>query len=189
MRHMSFTFSKGFTLIELMVTVAVLAIILSVAVPSMTTQIRNNRSLTFGEEFATALNYARSEAVKRGRPVSLCASNDAGDGCGNDWTNGWLAFVDSDPGGETGSNPTIADANTDILRYWSLEGDGLVLDVVRGGVASGFVRYVGMGTLARVDNVANPITALAQYENCVGEAARQVSVGLSGSVHLSRTDC
>ena len=78
---------RGFTLIELMVTLTVLAIVLGIAVPSFQKQIINNKSLTFSEEFAAALNYARSQAVKTTKRVSICASSD-GATCTGSWSEG-----------------------------------------------------------------------------------------------------
>ena len=84
---------RGFTIIELMITVAIAAIVLAVAIPSFQAQIRNNQSIALGEDFASAINFARSEAVKRATRVSLCAS-DNGISCGGAWTDGFIAFVD-----------------------------------------------------------------------------------------------
>jgi len=85
----------GFTLIELMVTMAMAAILLTVGVPSFQSMIRNNRAATHMNEMISALNLARSEAAKRGGRVSLCPSTDQAT-CtgGTNWNNGWIVFVD-----------------------------------------------------------------------------------------------
>ena len=56
---------RGFTLLELMVTVTVLGVLLGLAVPSFTAAMRNNRIVSQNNEFIGALNYARSEAIRR----------------------------------------------------------------------------------------------------------------------------
>ena len=160
---------KGFTLIELMVTLAVLAIVLTIAIPSFTSQVRDNRSLTFGDEFVTALNFARSEAVKRGRNVSLCAANETQTGCGNDWSNGWLVAVDS--AAENDNSVDIDDVNTDILRVWDAFGDEMELTVTRNNAVS-FVRFTRQGGLPR--NSVNPVLATAKHESCTGDSARSI---------------
>ena len=65
-------YQKAFTLVELMVTLAIATIIAMMVTP-FSDIIRKNRNLTLVQEFATALNLARSEAIKRGRTVTRCA--------------------------------------------------------------------------------------------------------------------
>jgi len=92
--------SRGFTLIELMVTMSVLAILLGVAMPAMQSFAIRNRLVAVNNDLMTALNYARSEASKRGTPVSICKSSSPWTSCGGSWSTGWLVFVD---GGTIGS--------------------------------------------------------------------------------------
>lgn len=65
---------RGLTLIELMITIAVLAVGLSLATPSFTLQISNYRVRAAAESMLNGLNYARTEAVRRNRPVSFTLS-------------------------------------------------------------------------------------------------------------------
>jgi len=78
---------RGFTLVELMATIIIGAILVSIAVPSFTNLIRRNQITTYANEFGTAVNLARSEAVKRGTSVSITSAN------GTDWTQGWTVNV------------------------------------------------------------------------------------------------
>lgn len=66
--------SRGLTLIELMITIAVLVVGLSLATPSFTLQISNYRVRAAAESMLNGLNYARTEAVRRNRPVSFTLS-------------------------------------------------------------------------------------------------------------------
>jgi len=102
---------RGFTLIELMVTLAVAAILLTVGVPAFQEMLRNNRAATHANEFLTALNFTRSEAIKRGRNISLCPSSNQTACGGANWAVGWIAFVDAD-------NDGVVDAGEELLRAW-----------------------------------------------------------------------
>lgn len=100
---------RGFTLIELMVTLGVSALVLSLGVPSFQGLVRDNRMTTQYNQFVTVLNIARSEAIKRGVNVTVCKRNDAGTDCNNstNWENGWIAFTDPDNDGSVDTNETV----------------------------------------------------------------------------------
>lgn len=116
---------NGFTLIELIITLAVASILLAMAVPSFQETVKSNRMAANVNEFIGALNLARSEAIKRGAPVSVCWSGD-GANCGAggaNWTNGWIVFFDSDGDG------VVDNANQDtVLRVYPELGNNLTLD-------------------------------------------------------------
>lgn len=65
--------AAGFTLIELMVVIAILAIVLSIGVPSFTNMVKNNRLTSAANDMVAMLQFARSEAVRRGRNVQVSA--------------------------------------------------------------------------------------------------------------------
>ncbi len=96
----------GFTLVELMVTLAVASILVGIATPSFQTMISNSRLTGATNELIGALSFARSEAVKRGIQVTILRkdSNSAV------WESGWDIFVDAD-----GDNTFIPDVATQCL--------------------------------------------------------------------------
>lgn len=116
---------RGFTLLELMIAVAVAAILVTVAAPGMSDLIRRQQASSGINELVYSMRLARSEAVTRKRSVGVCVGD--GDQCldSNDWHRGWLVFVDIDDDGDCGS---IVDG--------SCSDGGRVLH--RGGVAGGF---------------------------------------------------
>jgi type IV fimbrial biogenesis protein FimT len=86
--------TRGVTLIELMVAVALAAILLTVVLPSYKTVIENNSLSTNLNMLVSSLNFARSEGVKRGKRVSLCKSDDGNDCGGAGYETGWIVFVE-----------------------------------------------------------------------------------------------
>jgi type IV fimbrial biogenesis protein FimT len=105
---------NGVTLIELMTALAVAAILMSIAIPSFRQSIINNRLASITNEFISGINYARSEAIKLGRSVTLCKSSN-GSSCSTDntefWDEGWIAFADLNADG-------VVDTGETILRTW-----------------------------------------------------------------------
>jgi type IV fimbrial biogenesis protein FimT len=99
--------SRGFTLIEAMVTIVLLAVFVSTAVPSYQWLLTRNRVVSEINSFVATLQLARTEAIKRGQTVRVCTSS-SGTGCSTsaDWDDGWLVFVDTDDDGDFDSNET-----------------------------------------------------------------------------------
>jgi type IV fimbrial biogenesis protein FimT len=92
----------GFTLIELMVTIALIAILMAVAVPSFVTYQRNSELTSFTNTLLAGINAARGEAIKRGRNAMVIPID-------ADWNKGWVVFVDVNRSGdyEAASDITI----------------------------------------------------------------------------------
>lgn len=163
------TQSAGFTLIELMVTVAVVAILLGLAVPNLGTAIQNNRATTQANALLAALNLARSEAVKRGTLVSVCPlekdANPPDCADDDDWPNGWFVYLE-------GTNPK------ELLRVWPAPA----------GVAKfegpSKVTYTGSGTITGT-------TASFQHEmtNCTSDQARTIEVSATGHATVAKSTC
>ena len=87
----------GFTLIELIITLTIAAILLTVAVPGMSRFINNNRLSTVANDFIGDLSLARSEALKRGSQAGMCKGSASGcAGAGTPWADGWIVFADVD---------------------------------------------------------------------------------------------
>ena len=96
--------SLGFTLVELMVTVAIVGILAAIGAPSFKDMLNQTRASSLANELAASLNLARSEAIKRGTRVSVCKSANITDSspiCSTtaNWQDGWLVFVDKSTSG------------------------------------------------------------------------------------------
>jgi type IV fimbrial biogenesis protein FimT len=102
--------ARGFTLIEMLMTIAIAAILLTIGIPSFRYVTNANRIAGELNGLLGDLQFARAEAIKEGRTVTVCVSND-GANCANSttWQSGWIVF--SDP-----TNVGVVDAGETILR-------------------------------------------------------------------------
>jgi type IV fimbrial biogenesis protein FimT len=134
---------KGFTLIELLATIAVATILLSIATPSFIETSRRNRLTTYANDLIATVNLARSEAIRRGAPVTICHSNDAKT-CSGGWSNGWIVFADLNGDGAIDSDTDpILRTHEALSASYALGTDDSFKDVVTFG-ADGAATDVGV---------------------------------------------
>lgn len=110
---------KGFTIIELIVTMSVFAILVALAAPSFTSVINSNRLTGNANELLTTLQSARMEAVRRNARVVICRNDapDAGNACNTAagaWL-GWMTFVDDGAGNPLNARNGAFDAGETVL--------------------------------------------------------------------------
>lgn len=172
----------GFTLMELVITVAVAAIVLMIGVPSFRETINNNRLTSGANEFVTALNLARSEAIKRSVRVMVCKSAD-GASCtaGGGYEQGWIVFVDSN------ANATV-DAGEPVIRAYGALSAGLTL--IGGTDVANFISYSPAGVPLRIDGT--PLSAtpaeitLTLRKSGYTTSARQLVLSVGGRVRVQK---
>ena len=107
--------SAGFNLIELLVVVTIVAILLGIGIPSFRYVTNSNRVATEVNGLLGDLQFARSEAIKEGATVSVCAASNptattAACAASNSWQTGWVVFVD------VNSSGNIDDPGDTVLR-------------------------------------------------------------------------
>ncbi|CAA6822729.1 MAG: Unknown protein [uncultured Thiotrichaceae bacterium] len=105
---------SGFSLIELLVTLSIVSLLMTIAVPSFQDLIERNRVQALMDEFTSSLYMVRGESAKRGYQVTLCASNTAKTDCdtsATDFASGWIIFVDYDGNGQLGAPGLLFDVN------------------------------------------------------------------------------
>lgn len=139
----------GYSLIELLVTLVVLAILFTVGAPKIAVFFKGNHMVVNANDLLSGLHIARSESIKRNSRVSICKSANAGDavptcvaaGGVNGWENGWIVFVEGNTGnigeyttadgailkvntGAQGAQVTITASNANIGNYVSFSSRG-----------------------------------------------------------------
>ena len=178
---------NGFTFIELLITMSVMAIVVAVALPNFSEQIKDSRSEALGEEFSSALNYARMEAVKRSSRVSVCASSNGAD-CSDDWTDGWIVFLDYANADNVAPVTELSGASF-IIKRWGKAATSSEISVKSNGTDVNFVRFTSLGALARLNNPPTTVVIKARIQGCSGNKARQLTVGISGVVNVANIAC
>lgn len=163
---------SGFTLIELMVTLAVLAILLTVAAPSFRETIQNNRITAQANELVTALNLGRNEAVKRGQTVTVCASS-TGNSCVGSWTGGWLVMTDA-------NGDAVVNGTDSVLRVW----EGLT-GSTSAAASTNTLSYNRLGALIS----GGIVTLNLSIPNCTGMQRRNITVSNTGRISVVRNAC
>lgn len=157
-----------------MMAVAVLATLLGLGVPAYNDTIRNNQIAAASTDLVTALSLARSEALKRGLRVSVCAATNA-DACaaGNDWSNGWIVFVDN-----FGASGVMNDGDVP-LHSWAAPARGVAV-VSEQDTAVSFTKR------ARAEG-AQQFTVTKK--GCSGNQQRHIDVSAVGRIGLTRQEC
>jgi type IV fimbrial biogenesis protein FimT len=153
-------------MIEMLVAMAVAAILLSVGVPSFRTILQNVRSAGVASDLTSAMNLARAEAVKRASPVQMCPSND-GAACGGAWTDGWIVR-------------SVVDGA--VLRAWDAPPPGAVIAQTPNANTA-----IGFGVLGQV--TTNDTQIVASVAGCTGARARTLALAPSGRVSVRRVNC
>lgn len=175
---------RGMTLIELMVTLAILVIVLAIAIPSLTTFVKNTRLDTATTDIQSALSLARSEAVTRREAVSVCISKD-GSTCeeGTAWKDGLLVFTNGAVG-DTAGQPSN---NDQLLKYIQISDPALTITPVKlpgttspfGGVS--YIRFTPSG-------MAQAPGALQLCDDRSGPTGRRIALTQVGRTETTRSD-
>ncbi len=120
--------SRGVTLIELLVTIAILVILMAVAVPSFQSMMASSKLRTATSDLATTLAQARSNAIRRGKRVTVCKSAN-GTQCTTtgDWGQGWIMFNDDDHSGTSANVDTVGSVTETITSITPAQTGSIVI--------------------------------------------------------------
>lgn len=172
---------RGFSLIEVMVAVALVAVLLSIAIPAFSSMLARNQLVAATNGARGALLAARQAAVMQGRPVSICAGT-PDSGCTGDWAGGeWVVFADANHDGEI-------DAGERVVRHGRVPalGDTVRLDA-NGPLRTALV-YVPLGHAERVSGAFGAGRLRVCAEADLAPNARELVISASGRVRLQSVD-
>ncbi len=133
---------QGFTLIELVGTLALVVVVLGLGAPSMYNMVRDSALAATSNEVVADFQFARSEAIKRNMSVAVCAANATSSGCisGTDWSGGWIVF------GESVSINGAVDSGETIFRtHTGAKGDKMKITVIAATNFSNVLVFRGNG--------------------------------------------
>jgi len=170
--------TAGFTLLELMIVLAIGALIMTMAVPSFRDSINNQRLVTATNELVMSLTLAKSEAIKRVVYVTVCKSNDGASctGGGTSWNDGWIVFANTG----TTSLGTF-DVGDELIRVYSALPDSLEITAI--GNVDAFVSFRPSGTLGT--NAANQLGTFTTCDYRGADSATAIVMQPSGRWQVS----
>ena len=185
----------GLTLVELVVTLTVVAILASVAAPSLSSMLSGNRLTAINNQLVSTLNYMRGESVKRVYNVVMCVRNSDGSGCtassGDNYENGWIVFVDCN----ANSTPDTASNQCDSNGDGTVDAPELILADTKPNLASDItitgssgleqkVSYRPNGNVSKSGSLILNLNGSAQYKITLA-----ANTGRSSSCKVGSSGC
>lgn len=181
------THSAGFSLLELMTTVSVAAIVLAVGVPSFTNIIRNNRLTAAANDLQRSTQLARGEAVKRQLPVVVCATDDATverPTCNDGSFRQWIVFVDTDGDWAVDDPEPIVEKHQEPERTVTVKNNG---DGIISYAATGFATPpVAAGKVPTSRVVLCDARGNQQVGNSTASTARAMIIEATGRTRITK---
>lgn len=168
--------ARGFTLFELMITLVVAAILATVAVPNMRQFVQNSRLQGELGELAATLNFARGEAAKRSRSISVCArASDTACGAASAWKDGWLVFIDVDTDGVYDGAPE------EILRVHTQTVSAITVTANDGKATPTAITHLRFAPAGNANNTG----AFTFCDDRGGTHGRNIKVAGSGGISVT----
>jgi type IV fimbrial biogenesis protein FimT len=165
--------SRGFTLIELMVTVAIAAVLMVVATPSFIQYQRNSELTSVANSLLASINASRSEALKRGRSALVKPT-------GTGWAGGWIVFVDMNGDSVYTEGVDVLVQKQDAVKsYFSIAGNNIASG------SSPYMRFDSSGY--STDNALSPVAlalTISRTDVTSAEQVRRVVVARTGRVRV-----
>ena len=166
--------SNGFTLIELMVVLAILSILSLVAAPNFISFVRNSELTSTTNSFIGAISTARSEAMKRNTYVLVTPRT------GNQWSSGWKIFVDKNFNATFDAGETIISESNDVPEKISITGNGTARSSAQ---PTPYLLFDGSGFFKRSSGNMNALTFQLQInDSSANNSIRRIKIASTGRV-------
>jgi type IV fimbrial biogenesis protein FimT len=167
------TRQNGFTLIELMITIGIAAILATMAVPGMKTLTLNSRQTAGINELVSGMHLARNTAITMNARVTMCPSSDGQSCAAVSWDQGWIAFVDKNSDQLVNADDTIVRAASSVT--------GLTIS---SGMFADYLMYRPSGRVMRATTGQNSgLFTSCDYRGA--EHAKAIFLDLSGRPQVS----
>jgi len=168
---------SAFTLIELMITIAVAAAVLTFGVPGFSRVIERNQLSAYTNQLISSLHFARSEAVRRNQNITICHSSD-GSSCGGvGYENGWIIFLDNN------SDRDYSDTGEELIRV----NEGLPSNYTMRTNGLAVFRYASNGKTTKTDG-SSVAGLIVLCKDNVTNKARAIIIANGGRTRLAPLD-
>lgn len=169
----------GATLLELIVVLAVSAILVTIAVPGFSGLVHATRLTSATNALVASLHVARSEAIKRSQRVVLCPSP-AGDACAgiDGWHQGWMVFHDANNNAQRDTGESV------VLTHPPLPTG---MRVTSKGSTASYISYTPRGDTQQVGGAWQAGTLTLCHESAPADSARQVVIYRTGRPRTAKT--
>lgn len=169
---------QGFSLVEMMVALAVLGILASIAIPAYSTMVLSHNLASQANSLLTSLHLARSEAIKRNARVVACKSASGMDCTGSgSWQQGWIVFED------TNNNASLDDEEILLRRIQALPAG---YSLTGNAPVARYVSYTPLGLTKMTSGAFQAGTLTLCHPSAGNGEARQIVINISGRPRIQK---